>query len=379
MNAPDKDQWNENSMPDSFGTGKQPVRQKSYLSITLVLLLILLGANLVAVAVYIRLHDQNDMSVLKSVFLPGAEQVEAFSSLLGEREQPEINPAGKPLSDAEICRKLCPSIVEIAAQSDPETAIGSGIVLSQDGYILTNADEIGEVHALCVVLSDGSEHTAVCIGSDDGSNLAVLKIEAEKLQPAELGSFDSVRSGDRLRMLSECGTLKEVTVCEADKTISLYGEQMQLLTVDSQEKGFLVNYSGQVIALRIGADGKKSRMLPAEAAKKLANDLINYGCINPEASLGIQVSELSEIQRRYWQLPEGVMISGTALNSSAYLAGIQTGDILLQIDAWRIKNADDYQAAMQLLHPGDTVQLLIYRLGQEYSVTVVMQNEQGNR
>ena len=68
------------------------------------------------------------------------------------------------------------------------------------------------------------------------------------------------------------------------------------------------------------------------------------------------------------------MICQTALNGSAYLAGIRPGDVLMQIDSKQIKDADDYRAAMELLHPGDTVQLMIYRMGQEYLVTIVMQS-----
>ena len=68
------------------------------------------------------------------------------------------------------------------------------------------------------------------------------------------------------------------------------------------------------------------------------------------------------------------MISQVVVNGSAYLAGIRPGDVLLQIDAKQIKNADDYQTAMELLHPGDTVQLLIYRMGREYSIAIVLQS-----
>ncbi len=375
MNTPEKSKHDKMPMPDSFGTGKQPIRQKSYLPMTLILLVILLGANLVAFAVHLRLQNKDRINAIKNVLLPGSDQIGAFSGLIGgDKVQAGIHPSGQTLSDAEIVKKLLPSLVRITAQTDSETAIGTGLVLTRDGYILTNSHSVETVHALCVILSDGSSHTAVCVGSDGSSDLAVLKIEAETLEPAELGDSSEIQSGDRLHLLSYSGELKEATVIKADDSAVLGGEQTRMLVVDLSEEGVLINQSGQVVAIQIGEKPRDGKALPICTAKELANDLISYGCINPQASLGVQIAELNDIQRRYWQLPEGVMISQVVVNGSAYLAGIRPGDVLLQIDAKQIKNADDYQAAMELLHPGDTVQLLIYRMGREYSITIVLQS-----
>ena len=375
MNTPDKSKHDKMPMPDSFGTGKQPIRQKSYLPMTLILLVILLGANLVAFAVHLRLQNKDRINAIKNVLLPGSDQIGAFSGLIGgDKVQAGIHPSGQTLSDAEIVKKLLPSLVRITAQTDSETAIGTGLVLTRDGYILTNSHSVETVHALCVILSDGSSHTAVCVGSDGSSDLAVLKIEAETLEPAELGDSDGIQSGDPLYLLSYIGELEETTVKQAEDALVIGGEQTRMLVVDSPEEGVLINHSGQVVAIRIGENQRDGKALPICTAKELANDLISYGCVDPQATLGVQIAELNEIQRRYWQLPEGVMICQTALNGSAYLAGIRPGDVLMQIDSKQIKDADDYRAAMELLHPGDTVQLMIYRMGQEYLVTIVMQS-----
>ena len=375
MNTPEKSKHDKMPMPDSFGTGKQPIRQKSYLPMTLILLVILLGANLVAFAIHLRLQNKDRINALKNVLLPGSDQIGAFSFLIGgDKVQAGIQPSGQTLSDAEIVKKLLPSLVRITAQTDSETAIGTGLVLTRDGYILTNSHSVETVHALCVILSDGSSHTAVCVGSDGSSDLAVLKIEAETLEPAELGDSDGIQSGDQLYLFSCIGELEETTVRQAENALAIGGEQTRMLVVDSPEEGVLINHSGQVVAIRIGENQRDGKALPICTAKELANDLISYGCINPQATLGVQIAELNEIQRRYWQLPEGVMICQTALNGSAYLAGIRPGDVLMQIDSKQIKDADDYRAAMELLHPGDTVQLMIYRMGQEYLVTIVMQS-----
>lgn len=375
MNAPERNQHNEIPMPDSFGTGKQPTQKKSYLSTTLILLCVLLGVNLVTISTLLSLRGKDGINALMNVILPGNEQVNALASLTDDdRIQMEIAPSGRNLSDKAILKKLSPSVVQISAQSDAQTLLGSGLVLTEDGYILTNSHSVAQVHALGVTLSDGSFHTAVCVGIDRCSDLAVLKIEAEALLPAELGDADCVQTGDELRLFSQSGALKNATLCAADETTVLYGEPTKLLAVDLTEDGFVLNRSGQVIALQIKTMQGETEALPICTARKLANDLINYGCINPEASLGIQIEALSETQRRYWQLPEGVIVSQTAVNGSAYLAGVRTGDLLLQIDDWRIKTTEDYQSALELLHPGDTVQMTVYRLGQEYSITVIIQN-----
>lgn len=375
MHTPDKNKFDEMPMPDSFGTGKQPIRQKSYLSMTLILLLILLGANLAAFAIHFRLQSKDRINALKNALFPGSDQLGALSVQIGgDKVQTGIQPSGQTLSDSEIIQKLLPSLVQITEQTDCQTAIGTGLILTQDGYILTNSHSVETVHALCVVLSDGSRHTAVCVGSDAGSDLAVLKIEAEALETAEFGDSDGIQSGDPLYLLSYIGELEETTVKQAEDALVIGGEQTRMLVVDSPEEGVLINHSGQVVAIRIGENQRDGKALPICTAKELANDLISYGCIDPQATLGVQIAELNEIQRRYWQLPEGVMICQTALNGSAYLAGIRPGDVLMQIDSKQIKDADDYRAAMELLHPGDTVQLMIYRMGQEYLVTIVMQS-----
>lgn len=379
MDSPEKHKNSETSMPDSFGTGKQPDQKKSYRSVTLILLIILVAANLVTLAIYSRLRNPEKTKTIRDAFLLGKEQLSVASSLLGGNfVQTEICPSGQTLSDSEIRQKLLPSVVQIALQSEPETVIDTGIVLTQEGYILTNARQITSMQELNVTIPDGSVHTAMCIGYDAESDLAVLKIETQGLTPAELGDASCVRSGDSLRLLSNAEKLKSVTACETENEFALYGEKTQLLAVDLPEDGILVNRSGQVIALWIDTTQYKG-MLPICTAKTLADDLINYGCINPDVPLDIQITELSDIQRRYWELPEGVMVSWLMPNGSAYLAGIRAGDLILQIDAWKIKSAEDYQKTMERLHPGDTVQLLIYRMGQEYSITVAVNNSQEGR
>lgn len=373
MNSPDPNRFYETQMPDHFGTGKQPVRQKSYRSLTVALLLILIGVNLVTIALSLRLRAGDAIHSLKSVFLPGSEQLDAFSPLTGgERAFPQVGPAEERLSDGEILQELLPSVVQISGQGDGQTNSFCGLVLTQDGYLLTNSHCAENAHALSVTLSDGTTHTAVCVGSDRKSDIAVLKIDVQGLPPVRCGDCECMKRGDRVRLLLPDGTLKRADVLETDKTLELYGETVRFLRSDAEEAGFLVNQSGQVIAVSMNGDSGEA--LPIQTAQELANDLISYGCINPEASLGIQITVLSEIQRRYWQLPQGVLISRTAVNGSAYLAGLRSGDLLLQIGAWRLETAEDYQKAMELLHPGDTVELLVYRLGQEFSVKIVLQN-----
>lgn len=376
MDSPDKNKNSETSLPDSFGTGKHPVQQKSYQSVTLILLIILLAANLVTFAIYFLLRNADKPCPAGDMFQDGDEQISAGVPMIdGNLLHLEIHPSGQILSDTEISQKLLPSIVQIASQSEPETVLDTGIILTEDGYILTNARPLTSAQELCVTLSDGSEYMAMCIGHDAGGDLAVLKIGAQELIPAELGDASCVQCGDSLRLLSNNGALEKVTACETENRFALYGEQTPLLTVDLQEDGVLINRSGQVIGIRINAAQYAGQMLPISTAGLLANDLVNYGCVNPDTLLDIQISELSESQCRYWELPEGVMVSWSMPNGSAYLAGIRSGDLILQIDSWEIKNADDYQKVMESLHPGDTVQLLIYRMGQEYSIAVTLEED----
>lgn len=185
MDSPEKKQNNTMPLPDSFGTGRQPEKQKSYRAVTLILLIFLVAANLVTIAIYFRLQNEDKTVHVRDAFLPGNEQLGVLAPILGGNlMQSEADPSG---------------------QSFP---------------------------------------------------------------------------------------------------------------------------------------------------------------------LDLQITEISDVQRRYWELPEGVMISWLLPNGKAYLAGVRDGDLLLQVDAWRIKTAQDYQKTIEHLHPGDTVQLLIYRMGQEYSIAI---------
>ena len=319
--------------------------------------------------------------------------------------EPEESGSVSALSEQDIAEKLIPSVVCIQnyqvtqqygfMQTDTENSDvspageGSGIIFSEDGYIVTNAHVVDGATSLKAILSDGTTYEAELVGSDTLTDLAVLKIDATGLQAAEFGSSEDLRVADQVMAIGNPGgyqlnssvTIGYVSALNRAITNSSTGYTMEYIQTDAainpgNSGGALVNQYGQVVGInsaKISATGYEGLgfAIPAETAQPVISDLIEYGYVKDRAMLGISGQFIDSLTGRFYGLPQGEYVG--ALNSAeAQTSGLQVGDVITAIDGTELTSETVLRSAINAKKPGETVELTVYRPSSNQTVTVTL-------
>ncbi len=310
------------------------------------------------------------------------------------------------MSEQDIAEKLIPSVVCIQnyqitqqygfMQTDSEgsevspAGEGSGIVFSEDGYIVTNAHVVDGATSLKVILSDGTTYEAELVGSDALTDLAVIKIDATGLQAAEFGSSEDLRVADQVMAIGNPGgyqlnssvTIGYVSALNRAITNSSTGYTMEYIQTDAainpgNSGGALVNQYGQVVGInsaKISATGYEGLgfAIPAETAQPVISDLIEYGYVKDRAMLGISGQFIDSLTGRFYGLPQGEYVG--ALNSDeAQASGLQVGDVITSIDGTALESEAVLRSMINEKKPGDTVELEVYRPSTNNTLTITLE------
>ena len=319
--------------------------------------------------------------------------------------EPEESGSVSALSEQDIAEKLIPSVVCIQnyqvtqqygfMQTDTENSDvspageGSGIIFSEDGYIVTNAHVVDGATSLKAILSDGTTYEAELVGSDTLTDLAVLKIDATGLQAAEFGSSEDLRVADQVMAIGNPGgyqlnssvTIGYVSALNRAITNSSTGYTMEYIQTDAainpgNSGGALVNQYGQVVGInsaKISATGYEGLgfAIPAETAQPVISDLIEYGYVKDRAMLGISGQFIDSLTGRFYGLPQGEYVG--ALNSAeAQASGLQVGDVITAIDGTELTSETVLRSAINAKKPGETVELTVYRPSSNQTVMVTL-------
>lgn len=310
------------------------------------------------------------------------------------------------MSEQDIAEKLIPSVVCIQnyqitqqygfMQTDSEgsevspAGEGSGIVFSEDGYIVTNAHVVDGATSLKVILSDGTTYEAELVGSDELTDLAVIKIDATGLQAAEFDSSEDLRVADQVMAIGNPGgyqlnssvTIGYVSALNRAITNSSTGYTMEYIQTDAainpgNSGGALVNQYGQVVGInsaKISATGYEGLgfAIPAETAQPVISDLIEYGYVKDRAMLGISGQFIDSLTGRFYGLPQGEYVG--ALNSAeAQASGLQVGDVITSIDGTALESEAVLRSMINEKKPGDTVELEVYRPSTNNTLTITLE------
>ncbi len=333
-------------MPDYYGTGRPPVK-RSRAPLIVALVLILLGTNLITAGYFLGLGSR--------------QAIQREQNSLPSQESAPSDIRETPISD------LSSGLAEITAGQKE----GTGIILSADGYILTNAALAEGQESLSVTLSDGASYTAVPIGLDLESDIAVIKISAQGLSPAPYALSDKVAAGDVLSLFPFRGTeLTEILVQDTQRFWG--GLQRRFFSVDCTEGSLLLDKSGLLVAFGTQNGGA----IPMSEAVALAGELIFYGELESPSSFGMEVSQLDQAQCSYWELPGGVVISRIAPRGNADRAGLEAGDVLLSMGGHSITDMESYWAALEALHHREETQVQIYRSGELLDLEIDLSPEE---
>lgn len=303
----------------------------------------------------------------------------------------QLAAAAEELTIQEVYVKLLPSVVGIMGGAEgTDLSWGSGIILSSDGYIITNAHVIDGCDSATVTLSDGREFDASLVGADTRSDIAVLKIEATGLSAAEFSDLSSMAVGDECVAIGNplgedfCGTMTNGIISAISRDVVYNGYSMTLLQTNTainegNSGGPLINMYGQVIGItNMKMVSYYSTIegigfaIPTTVVKTVVDELMGAGFVSGEPSLGITCGSISTTAAGYFTLPEGLYVSGVVEASDAYVKGVRIGDIITEANGEPITSTEEITAVKSGLEIGDSIEFTIYRDGETFTVEVML-------
>ena len=328
-----------------------------------------------------------------------SEEVPTFNSMQLQQSPKgrENIPVEGGLSLQEIYLQNIPSVVSISCSGYNSASTGTGVVLTKDGYIVTNAHVVDGAGSINVLLTDDRVLPAVIIGSDEISDLAVLQVQAQDLIPAQFGDSAQLQIGDTVAAIGDPlgvefrGTYTDGIVSAINRDVDMDGRTMTLIQTNAalnsgNSGGPLINCYGQVIGIntmKIGAFTDSAGVegigfaIPSVTVKDIVDQLILQGYVSGRPTLGIEGEALSAFYQHYYRMPSGLYITHVAPGSDAYEKGIEDGDMLLSVDNQRITTMDELKALLYDRQVGDVVEAIIYRGGERYRVALTLGENKG--
>ncbi len=340
--------------------------------------------------------DENKSAGEKTAVTQTANVTEAAPN------KPEIN---TKLSDARntpavrVAKTVGPAVVgitnkavahDIFNRAFETEGVGSGVIFRNDGYIITNNHVIAGAKEIIVSLSDGNSVNGTLIGTDEMTDIAVVKVDAKDLPTAELGDSDEVVVGEPAIAIGNPmglefqGSVTVGVISALNRTLDLNDRRVKLLQTDAaispgNSGGALVNADGEVIGINsaklatMGVEGM-GFAIPINTVKAIVNELMEKGYV-ARPYLGVTIFDKPTAARYGYQLSieKGVYVFQVGLDSPAGRAGFQRGDIILAIDGKEVNSVSDIRNAVAAHKVGDKVKILYDRDGRQETVEVTLE------
>ena len=314
----------------------------------------------------------------------------------------------EPLTAAQIYATYVKATVGITTEINTNVygqvvqtaASGSGFVISQDGYIVTNYHVIDEASKITVTFVDGKSYDATLVGGDEENDIAVLKVDATGLDTVVIGSSDNLVVGDQVYAIGN--PLGELTfsltggyVSALDRNVTMSdGRRMNYIQTDTainsgNSGGPLFDQYGQVVGIvsaKLSNNGDSTEAsvegvgfaIPIDNVWNMITDIMEYGYVTGKPYMGIINTSVSGEAQRYGT-PAGAYVLGVVEDSCAAKAGLQEGDIITKIDDTDITSSDDLQNALADYQAGDTATLTVSRSGQVQTLTITFDERTDER
>ena len=284
----------------------------------------------------------------------------------------------------------------------PQIATGSGVIISDNGYIITNNHVIEEANKIQITLNDGRELTAKLIGADKGTDLALLKVDENNLPYTEFGNSDEVEIGDWVLAVGNPFNLtstvtagivsakaRSINILRGDVSNNVFPLESFIQTDAAvnpgNSGGALVSPDGSLIGINTaiasntGSYSGYSFAIPSNLALKIVNDLKNYGTVQ-RAFIGVIIKDIDQDLVNSLNLPNtnGVYVSNLSEDGAAKVAGILPGDIILKVDNKEVNNVPELQEQIGRFRPGDKVNIIIRRNDETLLKDIVLRNQNGD-
>lgn len=305
----------------------------------------------------------------------------------------------KANSTSEIVKKTADSVVEIStesvvtgsfAQQYVQQGAGSGVIISQDGYILTNNHVINGANSVKVRLRDGTEYDATIIGSDSDNDIALLKVNATGLSPATFGDSNSLAVGDYVvaigNPLGELGgTVTDGIISALARKVTIEDTQMTLLQTNAQVNpgnsgGGLFNANGELVGI-VNAKQSATEVegiafaIPINNVLDILSDLKEYGYVTGKVDLGIDFTDITSDETAFYYgvNQTGCYVLSVDSGSNAEKAGVTRGDLVTKVNDTYVSSSSDITTALEKAEVGDTVTFTVSRRGTSKTISFVLE------
>lgn len=396
-----------NAQQSFYKVSNKPSKKKKYVSVRA------FAAALIITSV---------ISILGGALLSGVSQgyintilnpgVSVQDNINNSKSQPQgtatgyTKAEGEPLSTPEIVDKVGPAVVGIVNKTtygnaygqfgsiygdlnkEVEQGSGSGVILSSDGYIVTNNHVIENATALSVILNNGKEYSAKLIGKDPSTDLAVIKIDAQNLTYAQVGNSSSLRVGETAIAIGNplgqefAGTTTKGIISGLNRSVTIDDKTLNLIQTDAainpgNSGGALVNEYGHLIGINTAKISSTTLeglgfAIPIDEAKPIIQDLMTSGYVKGRPVIGIGGRAVTKEDAKAYNLKVGVYVVSMTPSGPAYMSGVKVGDIIVECEGEPIETVDDINEIKNKKAPGDKLNVKVYRNGKYVSLSIVL-------
>ncbi|MBQ3461384.1 MAG: trypsin-like peptidase domain-containing protein [Solobacterium sp.] len=328
------------------------------------------------------------------------------STVVVQSEEAGTSPATTVNSESgnktisEVAEEISPSVVEIFTEMTGTSygffggtytsrAAGSGVIISADGYIITNNHVVENAESITVNTYDGTEYEAVLVGTDSKSDIAVIKVNADNLTPAVIGDSSLIKAGDTAIVVGNPlgtlgGSVTHGIISAASRELVISNESMELIQTDAtinsgNSGGGLFDGNGHLIGIVNAKDSGTTTSgsliegigfaIPINSAMDVAQELIEYGRVTNRPMLGVYIQTLQQDTQKY---KAGVYIQDTISGGGAEKAGLKALDRIISVDGQEITSYTDLSKVLRGKQIGDTVKVVIERDGEQHTFDVVL-------
>ena len=288
----------------------------------------------------------------------------------------------------DIYSSVIDSVVSISSMTSSGTSSGTGIIMSSDGYVITNHHVITGALVISVLTNDNQEFEAALVGSDEMSDLAVLKIDARGLHAAEFGDSSKLRVGDSVVAIGDPlgvqlrGTMTNGIISAINRDLTVGDRTMTLIQTNAalnngNSGGPLINVYGQVVGINTMKMGSSSTTsveglgfaIPIASTAYMINDLIAYGEVHGEVMIGISVQPVPVTAENG---ESALLVMEVTPGGPGEEAGIQKGDLIVAADGEALTKSTDLLRVRRRHEAGETLKLLVERDGKRFTADVVL-------
>ena len=296
---------------------------------------------------------------------------------------------GEAMTIQEIYKKVNPAVVSVMAQLGNSVSMGTGVIFTEDGYILTNHHVVAGGEECIIWLDNGTSYDAMYVAGDAKNDLAILKVDATGLPAAEFGDSEVLEVGDPAYAIGNPlgvelrGTLTDGIISAINRDVQIDGRTMTLLQTNAalntgNSGGPLINQYGQVVGINVikmssayaSVEGL-GFAIPSSFIERMANDLLTCGELRPEPKLGLYVMNRgTQLTETLW----GAEVDDVDPGSAADLAGIRKGDYIISAGGQEVTDSGDVLRVRRQYYVGDEMPMTIWRNGEVIDVILKLEN-----